>query len=157
MSRQTGRALPVLLRNSPLGSRKIVAILWKRASNTPQSPGEDEGGEGTLCPFNSSQEQPFLGRGSLPTILGVCALKVLLNQISKSLSNLLATQDSGPYSSLAITKILHFHNICYRLPLQCTASLLRPVNPLFVNKKLGHREGLALNHAPRNLNRIQKS
>lgn len=125
-----------------------MAFLWKRASHNPQSPGEDDGEDRTLRPFN--WEQPLLGRGSSYIILVVCALtrQAFTNQISKTLSNTLATQESSPYNSLVITKILHFHNICYRHPLQCTVSSLCPINPLFVRNKLRHREGLALNHAP---------
>lgn len=72
----------------------------------------------------------------------------LLNQINKTLSNMLVTQESSPYSSSVTTKILHFHNICCRHPLQCTVSSLCSINPLFVSNKLRHREGLALNRAP---------
>lgn len=84
-----------------------------------------------------------MGKGPSHTILLVCALKALLNQISKTSSNKLTTGESSPYSSLVITKILHFHNICYSHPLQCTVSSLYPINPLFVQNKLRPRKGFS--------------
>lgn len=32
-----------------------MALLWKRASHTPQLPGEDDGGDRTLRPFDWEQ------------------------------------------------------------------------------------------------------
>lgn len=84
-----------------------------------------------------------MGKGPSHTILLVCALKALLNQISKTFSNTFTTGESSPYSSLVITKILHFHNICYRHPLQCTVSSLCPINPLFVQNKLRPSKGFS--------------
>lgn len=148
MSRQTGWALPVLVRNSLLGTQKSVASLWTKVSNFLQSLGKRDGGDRTFCLFSLPPEKAVLGKGPSHTILVVCAFKALLNQISKTFSNMLTTGESSPYSSLVITKILHFHNICYRHPLQCTVSSLCPINPLFVQNKLRPRKGLALNHVP---------
>lgn len=131
-----------------LGSWKGVALLWKKASHFLPSLGKRDKGDRTFCLFSLPPEKAVLGKGSSHTILVVCALKVLLNQIRKTFGNMMTTGESSPYSSLVIMKILHFHNICYSHPLQCTLSSLCPINPLFVQNKLRPRKGLALNHAP---------
>lgn len=139
---------PMLVRNSLLGSPKSAAFLWTNTSHFLQSLGKPDEGDRTFCLFSLPPEKAVLAKGPSHTILVVSALKALLNQISRTFSNMLTTGESSPYSSLVITKILHFHNICCRHPLQCTVSSLCPINPLFVQNKLRPRKGLALNHAP---------
>lgn len=124
-----------------------MAFLWRRASNTAQSSVEDDGGNATLCPIESTLGAASVGKGVFTHQCGLCVLKALLNQTSKTLSNMVATQDSSPCSSLVSTKILHFHNIHYKHLLLCTVSSLYPINPLSVINKLRHREGLSLNCA----------
>lgn len=125
-----------------------MAFLWKKASHFLQSLRKQDEGDRIFCLFSLPPEKAVLGKESSHTIFMVCALKALLNLISKTFSNMLTTGESSPYSSLVITKTLHFHNICYRHPLQCTVSSLCPINPLFVQNNLRPRKGLALNRAP---------